>query len=333
MSFQSIADNIYNLLRELEGYDCSCDLRDVIDTTFEYVGILRDETYTCHGCGRILSEERVTIAEYDDEIYCNCCYEKHKPKNPIRTYHETKGTLKFKELNELLPVYYRGLEIEVETDINESVLEVLRNTNSTLFRFEEDSSLKEGFEIITAPMSRLYWNRLGFYEVETLINELQKVSNPIAWDSGCCGLHIHFNRVEISNQAQKFLTKFMIENHEFITKISGRDDFEYCRNPVTHDYELDNNNQIYNYDRYLTLNFTPDTLEFRFWRGTLKTEHIKASVQLTEDLISFAETAVKYDEYKPTENDFLKFITVNHPELHKFIEKRRARWSKHYGEY
>ena len=330
MEFHEICNTIYDLAVELESFDHSCDLTDYIDDIIDYAIYLRDETYICNDCERILSAERAFMSNYNDEIYCKCCWDEHKSGNIIKAYHETKGTLKFKDLEEQSPEYYRGLEVELETNINDDVLEVLRNADSSLFRFEEDGSLENGFEIITAPMSRAYWRELGFLKLEKLITDLKEVSNPIAWDTGRCGLHIHFNRVEVSNQAQKFLKRFMVENHDFIAKISGRDDFNYCRNPVYDDYELDSNNEIYNYSRYLTLNFTPNTLEFRFWRGTLKTENIKASVQLTEDLIGFAELAVRCDEFKATESDFIEYITANRPELHAFKNERRARWNRHY---
>ena len=330
MEFHEIADTIYDLAIELESFNHSCDITQYIDDIINNIIYLRDDTYTCNYCGRILSNDRAFISEYDDKIYCNCCYEENVPNTPIGAYHEHEGTLKFKDLEEPYPVYYRGLEVELETDINEDVLQVLREADQSLFCFEEDGSLNSGFEIITAPMSRLYWSKTGFNKLEKLIIDLKKVSDPRAWDGGHCGLHIHFNRIEVANAAQKFLKEFMIKNHDFIAKISGRDSFEYCRNPSYDDYGISENGDIYNYSRYLTLNFTTETLEFRFWRGTLKTENIKASVQLTEDLIGFAELAVRCDEFKPTETDFIKYITANSPELRAFKNERRARWSRHY---
>ena len=325
-----IANNIYNLATELESMDHSCDLNEYIDNIIDNIVYLRDDTYVCNGCGRILSDERAFISEYDDEIYCGCCREEIEPDNPIQAYHEGKGSLKFKDLEEQSPEYYRGLEVELETNINDNVLEVLRNTDSSLFRFEEDGSLQSGFEIITAPMSRLFWNQVGYFKLERLITDLKNVSNPRAWDTGRCGLHIHFNRVEVSSEAQKILKRFMVENHNFIAKISGRDEFGYCKKPTYEDYDLDCSGELYNYSRYLTLNFTPGTIEFRFWRGTLKTENIKYSVQFTEDLIRFAEFATEHD-IEPSESNFIKYLTANRPELHDFKNERRARWKRHYG--
>ena len=330
MSFHETVSTIRVLIEELQDYHHSCDLDRILTDMLCNAEYLRDETYVCDDCGRILSDERAYVSEYDGSIYCNCCYERNKTNSPISKYHENKGCFEFKNLGETYPVYYRGLEVELETDLNDEVYDVLRRADSSLFRFEEDGSLQSGFEIITCPMSRLYWNKLGFFKLEKLIDNLKKVSNPRAWNTGRCGLHIHFNRVEVSNVAQKFLKKFMVENHDFITKISGRDVLEYCRNPVYEDYEIDCNDNIYNYSRYLTLNFTEETLEFRFWRGTLKTENIKACVQLTEDLIGFAEFAVRCDEFNATEKDFIKYITDNRPELHEFKNARRARWNRHY---
>lgn len=330
MSFHEIAKTVCSLIEEMRVYEHSCDLDNTLTDILYYTQHLRDETYVCSNCGRILSDERAFMSD-DDEIYCNCCYEKNMPDNPISKYHKNKGLFKFKNLGECSPVYYRGVEIELETDITEKVFNVLRNVDSSLFRFEEDGSLNSGFEIITAPMSRFYWEEIGFNKLEELITDLKKVSNPRAWDTGRCGLHIHFNRIEVSNAAQKFLKTFMVENHKFISKISGRDLFDYCRKPIYDDYEVDCYGELYNYSRYLTLNFTEETLEFRFWRGTLKTEHIKASVQLTEDLITFAEFAVRCDEFNATEKDFIKYLTANRPELHEFKNERRARWERHYG--
>ena len=330
MNFYEIVNTIHELAVELESFDYSCDLDNYIDEIIESALYLRDETYICNNCERILSYERAFVSEYDDEIYCRCCYDENKLSSPIKAYHEGKGTLKFKDLEEQSPEYYRGVEVEIETNISDEVLEVLRNADSSLFRFEEDGSLENGFEIITAPMSQFYWDEVGFFKLEKLINNLKNVSNPRAWNTGRCGLHVHFNKIEISRETQSFLKRFMVENHNFIAKISGRDEFGYCRKPTYEDYDYDCNGDIYNYSRYLTLNFTSNTLEFRFWRGTLKTENIKASVQLTEDLIRFAVFASEHD-IEPTESSFITYITANNPELNNFKNERRNRWERHYG--
>ena len=329
MNFYEIVNTIHELAVELQSLDYSCDLNNYIDEIIESALYLRDETYICNNCERILSYERAFVSEYDNETYCCCCYEENKLSSPIKAYHEGKD-LKFKNLDERYPLYYRGLEVEIETNISDKVLEVLRNADSSLFRFEEDGSLENGFEIITAPMSRFYWDKVGYLKLSKLINNLKNVSNIRAWNTGRCGLHIHFNKIEISRETQNVLKKFMVENHDFIAKISGRDEFRYCRKPTYDDYDYNSNGDIYNYNRYLTLNFTSNTLEFRFWRGTLKTENIKASVQLTEDLIRFAEFASEHD-IEPTENRFITYITANNPELNNFKNERHKRWERHYG--
>ena len=326
--FYETLNGILELAYELQRCKYSCDLEDYIEDIIWNAEHLRGETYVCDYCGRILSESRAFVSEHDDNIYCQCCYDENKPI-PIDSYHENKGRFEFKNLEEYCPVYYRGLEVELETDLNDEVYDVLRRADSSLFRFEEDGSLKSGFEIITAPMSRLYWDEVGFSKLENLIKELKRVSNPRAWDTGRCGLHIHFNRCEISSEGQKFLKKFMVENHEFIAKLSGRDSFKYCRKPVYDDYETDYTGNIYNYSRYLTLNYTEETIEFRFWRGTLNTKNIYNSVQLTEDLISFSELSIRCG-YEPTETNFIKYINENRAELHEFKNARRARWYRHY---
>ena len=100
MSFYEIVNTIRELAVELESFDYSCDLDNYIDEIIESALYLRDETYICNNCERILSYERAFVSEYDDEIYCRCCYDEKKLSSPIKPYHEGKGTLKFKDLEE-----------------------------------------------------------------------------------------------------------------------------------------------------------------------------------------------------------------------------------------
>ena len=295
-----------------------------MDEIEQIASTLYDDVYICEDCGKIMSEDHAHYSEYDDGWYCGCCIDEHTGDGIIEYYHANKGAFRFMNIGEDFPEMYRGLEVELETDINDSVLSVLNAADRNLFRFEEDGSLLEGFEIITAPMSKDYWLTRGFPALQSLIGDLKNFSNATAWQGGRCGLHVHFNRVEVSNDAEKVLKRFMVENSSFIRIMSGREDSGYCRPPSYDDYDFNSSGELFNYSRYLSLNFTSETIEFRFFRGTLKTESIYYSVAFLETLLEFCEFAAHSGIEYPREEHFIQYVNSFEPELNEFKNTRRA---------
>lgn len=235
-------------------------------------------------------------------------------------------------VNEDEPIYYRGLELEVECPRTPAVYKVLRKSGYDLFRFENDSSLRNGFEIITAPMSKQYWQTLGFEALKKLIQKLENASNHqiTSWDNGRCGLHIHFNKSDLNFQEQYEILQFMIKNKTFINTISGRKNFKYCKPAVIEYYNIDYQREmIENTDRRLSINFINDTIEFRFYRGTLKTENIKAGVDLIENIILYCKKCVK-EENESTLLGLIKYIE-DKEYINQFIRERYKVLSSYQG--
>ena len=313
-------------------YDMCCTLSGYLEEIRDYAELFLSEANECECCGRLIADEHVHIG-YDNGYYCSCCVsDVNASASPIGYYHENKGTYQFLTIGEDSPKNYRGLEIEIECEVNPEILDILERYTD-IFVYEEDGSLSEGFEAITQPMSQNYWSAVGYDRIYRFIRDLKGTSENIRAWNGNCGLHIHFNRCEWSDEAQEFLKDFVVQNHELLRKLCGRDDYDYCRLPSQSDYYRDDYGNLYNSSRYLALNFTRNTIEFRIWRGTLKEEFIWASTELSEALLEFSEFAVSTGrEYNilPCEEDFVNYCSENYPELTFFKNSRRRRFNRHY---
>lgn len=331
-------DRIERIIEECDMFEAEhemcCTLAEHIEQIRQYAKLVNDAN-VCELCGKLIADEHVHES-YNGGIYCGCCVEEAiNAESPIRSYHENKGTYSFRTNGEDAPKNYRGLEIEIETGLNTEVFDVLEGY-ADFFVYETDGSLSEGFEAITHPMSQDYWNAVGYDKINALIFDLKSVTDDMrAWNGGNCGLHIHFNRCEWSWEAQEFLKDFVVQNHLLLRKLCGRDDFGYCRLPNNSDYYTDDNGVIYNSSRYLALNFTRNTIEFRLWRGTLKPEFIWASTEVSEAMLEFAEFAVSETginlNIRPNEEDFVEFCRIRYPDVAFFKNARRKRFNRHYG--
>lgn len=285
MSQYTLIKEIIEDLEQLENYGASCEMSERLKELLDLANSFLNDMVPCDDCGRILHNDEAHI--YKDDVYCRCCYEEiDETGDIIKTYHDHKDEFEFKDMGESLPKEYRGFELEIEAeDISSEILETLASYKDEFF-YEEDGSLTNGFEVISNPMSFDYWRNKGFSQIEGLIEDLQSVAEVNSWDSGTCGLHVHFSRDEWSNGILRILIRLIVRNHDYFKAISGRDDFEYCRMPNYNDYNL---GSLTNGDRYIALNFNRNTLEFRFFRGTLNTESIWCSIEICNMLLRYCE--------------------------------------------
>lgn len=123
-----------------------------------------------------------------------------------------------------------------------------------------DGSLREGVEIVFAPMSAMAWMS-SYTALHKTLQNLSKCGF-ISHQSGRCGLHVHVSRGDgvkgyTQSQAER-AQSFLCTWEEFFKKISRREDYGYC-------HFSDGSTA-----KYSALNIArPDTVEYRFFRGTL----------------------------------------------------------------
>jgi len=150
--------------------------------------------------------------------------------------------------------------------------------------FEKDGSLRNGFEIITQPMSLpMIAETFGFLNDSRLTNGLK------SHNTETCGLHVHVSRRGMTNLQISKMVCFVNdpENRWLIEAIARRYSNGFCR---IHPKKL--GNAYVSMDRYEAINLTNRrTIEFRIFRGTLKYDAVIAAAQFVHALVEFTRPA------------------------------------------
>jgi hypothetical protein len=261
-----------------------------------------NDYFTCDNCGEIFHNDR-----YCDEGYCENCYhdedeEEEENSDYIHDYHYKPRSVFHRVAKE--EKLYLGIELEVEGNIDyaEDLIELSNSEN--LFWLEHDSSLNNGFELVTHPCTLEYYMKQF---------PLEQISKGLA-DNGfkshntdTCGLHIHVGKKLLTNTDQIKMGLFVGFNADKLKVLGRRDYNHYC-----HKKEIEKGNlqaAKYSPSRYEAINFTNDnTVEFRFFKGTLKHSTILASVQFVHSLVKFCKNNGFPTIIKPCWDEYCKFI-------------------------
>lgn len=198
---------------------------------------------------------------------------------------------------------YMGVELEIEctkggigddmrarvqeaaTDINKALLidfgSPLGKRRAGLLKL--DGSLEYGFEIVTAPMEyeyqKLMWKTFG--------ESLKNIYGIRSHNTRTCGLHVHVTRKGVLTPLHVGKILVFINdrtNNKLITQLARRnsDQWSAFRNKKLAD------GSRYDTDRYEAVNVQPrSTIEFRLFRGTLKTETILATLDFVHSVVLY----------------------------------------------
>lgn len=197
---------------------------------------------------------------------------------PTGTYSGSKGIDRVLYSKENAP-YLIGIELETEGcdgDIdNETTATVSRVLSKYLPENHvcvPDGSIRNGFELVTAPLTPTEINRVGWYG---LLRELSR-AGLTSHENGRCGLHVSISRKYLSDDYWKRLRRFIVKQRAFFNAISRRDGRNgYCEytNETT---------------KYTALNLSKTSVcEFRFFRGTLKPSSFIASIETVRALVEW----------------------------------------------
>lgn len=236
----------------------------------------------------------------------------------ILGYHRFQAWKVYKEDGEdLNKVFTFGFELEVTIISSnqirktpEQLATTLQTKFGELFVYERDSSIGQGVEIISNPMTWKYFvNHLD------LFRDLLKTCIDSGFDShngNRCGLHVHIGRQSLQGKDfhdDSIRESKVIANINFILEWFRDDIFKFSRRtqytfdrwsrnrtsliPVGNDNNLfidkEEIKRINSYDtsnRYFMLNLTNNkTIEFRFLRGTLKWETFFISMNFIKNIV------------------------------------------------
>lgn len=251
--------------------------------------------------------------------YCDDCEELCRNSNPCncsntsdlihdygyRPYPVFHGKLKGLE-------GFIGVELEVNTDAqSEHAGDVIGQLGEDHVYLKEDSSIGDGFEIVTHPHT--------FEEQKKLWSKWDAPSGMTSARSGRCGIHVHYSRKGLADLHINRMVVFLNapENLRFIECIAQRSDNSYCK------IKPKGITSQGSYDRYEALNLcNKKTIEFRIFRGNTRKDRILKCIEFTVATVNWTRDRSYRDlSYL----NFIAYISDNakqYPNLNKFIKEK-----------
>ena len=262
-----------------------------------------DDHYTnCCRCGSLIRESSAYYEEgdeYDERPYCLDCFHTLSRDKPIHDYYYKPEPIFQGEG----PRFF-GVELELdqggeEADNARDLLDIA-NANHPLMYIKHDGSLDDGLELVTHPLS-LDWQL-----------------HTMPWDMIC----------KKALQAIARVLYFFEKHWEELLKFSRRTQRQLERWAARYGYKehpmdiLDFAKKGYHGGRYTCVNLqNPDTVEFRMFRGTLKTNTILATLQLVDQICS---CAVCLNDVELKSLAWTSFVSgCQQPELIQYLKERR----------
>lgn len=193
-----------------------------------------------------------------------------------------------------------GIELEIYSpedtskyDCAQLIHKIAQNTGF-IIKTETDGSLNAeyGIEIIFAPLSELAW-RARYSKIYQFLKSLQALGCS-SHDNNKCGLHVHISRAlkpEKHASQEKNLKSLVYKNEEFFKLLSRRNDYEYCRFPSMYNFRRNQHYQAVNVEN-------SNTIEIRFFRGTLNYESFLASLETIFCLQKSSEKSKSWLEFR-----------------------------------
>ena len=291
-----------------------------------------DRYTTCEDCGCLIPTNDTYYDDMSDYPYCERCYRRLQ-SNPIKAYSYKPD-----------PIFYGsdslflGVELEIdkggENTDNAEILMNIGNSNAKHIYAKHDGSIHNGFEIVSHPMTLDYHkNEMPWKSVFEKALDLHYCSH----NTTTCGLHIHCNRDAFgeTREEQEIVIGrilFFIEAHwNELVRFSRRKPEMLARwaaryatiSSTTHEtFKKAKDKRM---GRYVALNLENfDTIEFRFFRGTLRYESFIAALQLVHEICYAAMSMTDWEMESLSWSDFVLGIDKEkYPELIEYLKSKR----------
>jgi len=291
-----------------------------------------DNYYTCYDCEEIVHYDDVLYI--DGYYYCGECAEDHR--NVIHAYDYRPSSLHFYGCSDGERAGY-GVELEIDDgeDCEDAAKAILRCVRDFVY-LKHDGSLKHGFEIVSHPATLEY--HMTEFPWSAILSAAEEYDFK-SHDTDTCGLHIHASRAlfgdgPITRDLNIAKCMLLIDAYwdQYIVPFSRRDYSkldQWAKKPdagITSsddDYiAIDKAKKTANKGRYQAVNLqNHQTVEFRFFRGTLRRDTIIASIQFLDVLINYAKKTELKDIFNKS---FLEvFGNTGYPELTEYLKLRK----------
>lgn len=286
-----------------------------------------DYYFTCEDCGDVYHLD--DSQHIDGCLYCNSCASNHETS--ILSYSSKPS-----------PVFFGGIEagygLEVEIDDGNHKLDaaedIARAGRDHIYLKEDGSLSRDGIEIVTHPATLEYHvNHFPWAHIcQTALSYGYR-----SHDTDTCGLHIHASRslfgdtileqdltiakiiLLIDRWYDSHILRFARRNIYKMQQWAGKPNADI--RPGDDDFDAVNKSKKTATDRYKAVNLcNSHTVEFRFFKGTLKRDTLIASIQWVDVMIKYCRNTPLKDLFNTTWEDI--FGNTNHAELTSYLKQR-----------
>ena len=307
----------------------------------------------CKSCGKItargvaISDTEYVCREcfYKDYFYCSRCGKAEKKtaghstregrvlcaecgkRHYVLPYHRDYPEVRFYGDSKSNSVPYMGFELEVDRggesarNVSQIMPLINKEEKGEIFAYcSHDSSIRDGFEIITQPATMEYHNSIKDVYNRTI--QKLKSMGYISHESSTCGLHVHVNRDFFTPSLEsKSLYNLILMFNKFWNELcvyARRPEWRsarYAKHLPEAEDEIEtylrraNKSGSHNYHYYALNISNENTIEFRMFRGSLNINTVMATLQLVNNMVIFAKSMasddvkrMKFDELLTTKN-------------------------------
>lgn len=196
--------------------------------------------------------------------------------------------------------YHLGVELEMEYDRDDGDFSVARFNREPHWFTKSDGSLSNGVEIVSDPMTWEEWQKQR-PDVEAMLRAASK--RFTSYNNETCGMHIHLSRTALDGgyHYARMVQLVNPDNLPFILAYTGRRKSalnQWARLPDKND-TLSSSQDT----RYMAINKTTNTLEFRLFRGTLHAGSFYKNLLFVVGLTEYTR-----NEQNPTLMGFINYL-------------------------
>ena len=275
-----------------------------------------------------------------------------KSNSVVKRYHDPEDTFVKNtklRMSDEKPYLYYGIELEMCIPFNSSVINFTKEmlkASKGLFVAENDSSLDNGVEFISRPLSYKKWKSP---EVQEILSEMRGIAmkygyNLMSQDSA--GMHVHLSSLFFQKNTNKSRDEqiddlnWIIQNYEKeLRPITGREPGNYNRSmfasiekdlksfiemrnlkQATITTKMDKARIPMDHHSMVSMSGSGNTIEVRAFKGTCDPLTIMARIELCRNLAHFAR---KYDIENMTLDK--AFNCKQSPFLEKYIKENKIK--------
>lgn len=293
--------------------------------------VLCESCYTnhycrCFECNELINENDVYWI--DDECYCEECYNNCVENDCINDYCYKPEPIFYGYGNR-----YYGIELEIDKggkygDYAKIILDTANIQNQHIY-IKNDSSLDDGFKIVSHPMTLKY--HLEEMDWESILQTAKNLGY-YSHDTSTCGYHVHISRKALGStydEQEDVIPKIMyfIELHwNEMLKFSRRTESNMNRWSARLGYEKTSKEILEkakygSRGRYIAVNIENySTVEIRMFRGTLKYNTFIATLQMVNTIIDIAINLTDEEINHQSWSDFVS--TIEETELIQYLKER-----------